>query len=236
MDLITTTTSNDEARRGATVAALPIGSFEQHGEHLPLMTDTAIACIVAKRLADAYDLFLLPPITISCSHEHEGFAGTVSISAKTLMAIIDDIRESLRRSHGITKLVLVNGHGGNHVLANVAVQANISEPCVALYPGKDEWTSARRCAEMNTNHHDDMHGGELETSLLLHARPDLVGDTWRNADHDAIDRPHLVLTGMAGYTTSGVIGRPSQATPAKGEAALDSLVTTFADHIKILTQ
>ncbi|WP_084526267.1 creatininase family protein [Nocardia vaccinii] len=113
MDLITTATSTDVARQGANTAVLPVGSFEQHGEHLPLITDTAIACLIAERLADTYDLFLLPPVTISCSHEHAGFAGTVSISAATLIALIDDVRLSLERS-GIDKLVLVNGHGGNY--------------------------------------------------------------------------------------------------------------------------
>lgn len=87
MDLITTATSHDEAKRCASVAVLPVNSFEQHGEHLPLITDTAIACLIARYLATAHELFLLPPITISCSHEHEGFAGTVSIGAATLMAI-----------------------------------------------------------------------------------------------------------------------------------------------------
>ncbi|NKY89881.1 creatininase family protein [Nocardia veterana] len=235
MDLITTATSTDEAGRNATVAVLPVGSFEQHGDHLPLITDTAIACLIAQRLADEYNLFLLPPITISCSHEHEGFAGTVSITATTLIAVIEDIRASLRRS-GIGKLVLVNGHGGNYVLSNIAMQANVGERSVILFPGKDEWNAARRQAEMSTNAHDDMHGGELETSILLHSRPDLVGDTWRDADHDAIDRPHLLTTGIARYTSSGIIGRPSLATATKGKAALDSLVTSFADHLKILNE
>jgi creatinine amidohydrolase len=77
--LITTATSTDEAKRGATVALLPVGSFEQHGDHLPLTTDTLVACVIANQLAITYNLFLLPPITMSCSHEHESFEGTVSI-------------------------------------------------------------------------------------------------------------------------------------------------------------
>lgn len=233
MDLITRATSTDEARRNAHVAVLPIGSFEQHGDHLPLITDTAIACLIAQRLADEYELFLLPPITLSCSHEHEGFAGTVSISAATLINVIDDIRASLRRAK-IDKLVLVNGHGGNYVLSNITRQSNVDGRHVALFPGREDWNVARDHAGMATNAHDDMHGGELETSILLHTRPDLVGDTWRNADHAANDRPHLLVTGMAGYTTSGIIGRPSLASPAKGRVALDSLVASFADHLKVL--
>jgi creatinine amidohydrolase len=65
--LITTATSTDEAKRGSTVAVLPVGSFEQHGDHLPLATDTIVACVIANRLAVTYNLLLLPPVTMSCS-------------------------------------------------------------------------------------------------------------------------------------------------------------------------
>ena len=106
---LTTATSRDERERAARVAVLPVGSFEQHGEHLPLITDALVAQLIASTIAEAYTLFLLPPLTISCSHEHAGFPGTVSLSARTLHAVIEDIRGSLRQS-GIAKLVLVNGH------------------------------------------------------------------------------------------------------------------------------
>ena len=133
--VITTATSTEEAQRGATVAMLPVGSFEQHGDHLPLATDTIIACVIANQLATAYNLLLLPPVTMSCSHEHEGFEGTVSISSRTLIAVIDDVQSSLARS-GIKYLVLVNGHGGNYVLSNIVQEANVTERRVALFPGR----------------------------------------------------------------------------------------------------
>lgn len=82
MDLITTATSSDESERAASVAVLPVGSFEQHGAHLPLVTDTVVACAIAKAVAERYDLFLLPPVTISCSHEHAAWRGVErSVSA-----------------------------------------------------------------------------------------------------------------------------------------------------------
>lgn len=236
MDLITSATAPDEARRNARVAVLPVGSFEQHGDHLPLATDTVIACVIAARIAETYDLLLLPPITISCSHEHEGFPGlrgTVSISASTLINVIDDIRASLARS-GVTKLALVNGHGGNYVLSNIAQQANVEGRNVILFAGRDDWHTARDHAGAATTAHEDMHGGEMETSILLHAHPELVGDTYADADHDASHRPHLLTTGMKAYTTNGIIGRPSEATPAKGKAALDSLTASFGDHLKAI--
>jgi creatinine amidohydrolase len=235
VDLLTSATATEEARRNAHIAVLPVGSFEQHGDHLPLATDTVVACLIATRLADTYDLFLLPPITMSCSHEHEGFPGTVSISASTLITIIDDIRASLARA-GIDKVVLVNGHGGNYVLSNITQQANVQAHRVVLFPGRDDWNAAREHAGMATTGHDDMHGGELETSLLLHGHPELVADNYTTADHEASDRPHLLVTGMSAYTTSGIIGRPSFATAAKGEAVLDSLATSFADHLKVIEQ
>jgi hypothetical protein len=87
---------------------------------------------------------------------------------------------------------------------------------------------------MITNDHEDMHAGELETSLLLHACPDLVRDGYQDADHTANERPGLLTTGMQGYTTSGIIGRPSLATAPKGRAALASLVQSFAACLQLL--
>lgn len=232
--LITAATSTDEAQRGARVAMLPVGSFEQHGDHLPLTTDTIIACVIAKQLATAYGLLLLPPVTMSCSHEHEGFDGTVSISSRTLTAVIDDVQLSLARS-GIRYLALVNGHGGNYVLSNIAQEANIAERRVALFPGREDFRIARERAEMETTTSEDMHGGEWETSILLHSHPHLVRSTYSQSDHDAPQRPHLLITGIRAYAPRGIIGRPSVASATKGQAALDSLTSSFSDVLKALT-
>jgi creatinine amidohydrolase len=139
--LITTATSRDERDRGARVAVLPVGSFEQHGDFLPLITDTIVACAIARRLSTDYQLFLLPPLTLSCSHEHSGFAGTVSLTAQTLIAVVTDIVESLRNS-GIERLAIVNGHGGNYVLSNIVQQANVGRPRMVLFPV--EWSGRPR--------------------------------------------------------------------------------------------
>jgi creatinine amidohydrolase len=232
--LITAATSTDEAQRGATVAVLPVGSFEQHGGHLPLATDTIVACVIANQLATTYNALLLPPVTMSCSHEHEGFDGTVSISSRTLIAIIDDVQSSLARS-GIKYLVLVNGHGGNYVLSNVAQEANVTERRVALFPGREDFQIARERAKMETTTSEDMHGGEWETSILLHSHPHLVRSTYSRSDHDAPQRPHLLITGIRAYATRGIVGRPSLASATKGQAALDSLTSSFSDVLKALT-
>src|SRR5213076_1611453 len=145
MTLLPTATSEDEKRRAAPVAVLPVGSFEQHGPSLPLTTDTIVACAIAERIAAAYDLFLLPPITISCSQEHNGWPGTVSISHTTLTAVITDVMASLRRT-GPARLALVNGHGGNYVLSNIVQEANVDGPTMTLFPTRDDWAVARGAA------------------------------------------------------------------------------------------
>ncbi|GCD46781.1 creatininase family protein [Streptomyces paromomycinus] len=237
-DLITQATSEDERRKGPTIAVLPVGSFEQHGAHLPLTTDTAIACMIAKRIADDHGLFLLPPITVSCSHEHAGMAGmagTVSISAGTLYAVVNDIWRSLKAS-GVPGLLIVNGHGGNYVLSNVAQEANVDGPRVALFPVSEDRARARQEAGLESDGPGDMHGGEFEVSLLLHGAPHLVRDGIEQDDHSAPSRPHLLTLGMAGYTTNGIIGQPSLATAAKGKALLDSLSQSARAHLAVLTE
>jgi creatinine amidohydrolase len=104
----------------------------------PLITDTVVAYLIARRVSADYGLFLLPPVKLSCSHEHSGFAGTVSVSASTLAAVVSDVAESLRAS-GIDRLAIVNGHGGNYVLANVVQQANTAGPRMTLFPSRTDW-------------------------------------------------------------------------------------------------
>lgn len=232
-ELITQATSGDERRRGQAIAVLPVGSFEQHGDHLPLITDTAIACMIAKRIADDHDLFLLPPITISCSHEHAPMPGTVSISATTLYAMVNDIWRSLKAS-GAPGLLIVNGHGGNYVLSNVAQELNVDGPRVALFPVSEDRAQARADAGLESSGAEDMHGGEFEVSLLLHGAPHLVREGIEQDDHSAPSRPHLLTLGMAGYTTNGIIGQPSLATAAKGKAILDSFSEAARAHLAVI--
>jgi creatinine amidohydrolase len=235
MDLLPAETTVDVRERGAPVALLPIGSFEQHGSHLPLSTDTLIAATIAHEIAAAYDVFRLPPVTLSCSHEHAAWTGTVSVSATTLAAVVRDVAASVHRQ-GVRTLVLVNAHGGNYVLGNVVQEAGVDArdgavPLLHLFPGEHDWLAAREAAGLESSIVADMHAGEIETSVLLHAHPHLVRPHWATADEDAPVRPHLLSAGLQAYSRSGVVGRPSAASAAKGAAVLASLVRSFAAYV-----
>jgi creatinine amidohydrolase len=236
MATIPTTTSAEVTALDADTALLPVGSWEQHGDHLPLATDAIIASTLAHRLAETYGLLELPPITIACSHEHEGVPGrpgTVSLSASTVAAVIADVRASLQRA-GIRRLILVNAHGGNYVLGNVVQEANAVEPrSMGLYPRRVDWEAAREAARMKTDHSADMHAGELETSILLYEHPEMVKPSYRDADYSAPERDNLHVVGMAGYTGNGVIGFPSEATAEKGRLAVGSLMERFGEYVQL---
>lgn len=233
--IIPDTTTTDPAATH-TVAVLPVGSFEQHGPYLPLGTDTLIATAIASAISQHHNVFQLPPVAFSCSHEHAAYHGTISISATTLAAIVADIIESLAQQN-IAGLLVVNGHGGNAVLTNVVQQANHPKNPVkvGLYPSREDWTEARAAAGIHSSNHDDMHAGELETSILLATHPDYLRDGWQTSDHTANDRRYLTSLGIHAYTPTGVIGSPSQATAAKGSSALDHLGRNADTLIGLLT-
>ncbi|MEU5297608.1 creatininase family protein [Streptomyces umbrinus] len=233
-----TDTTEDVRARGAgaarQVAVLPVGSFEQHGAYLPLSTDTLVACAIAQEVAAAFPVHLLPPVTISCSHEHAAWPGTVSISSVTLHAVVRDIADSLRRS-GVDTLVVVNGHGGNYVLGNVVQESTAAGARMALFPAAEDWETAREQADIETSLLTDMHAGEIETSILLHRHPELVRPGYETSDFEADDRRQLLTLGMSAYTKSGVIGRPSRASAEKGKELLASLAGSFGAYFSLLT-
>jgi creatinine amidohydrolase len=228
-----TTTSEPDA--SLPVAVLPIGSCEQHGPYLPLTTDTLIASAIATAISEYHHLRQLPPITISCSHEHAAFPGTISIAATTLAAIVTDIADSLTE-HGAAGLIIVNAHGGNAVLTNVVQQANTAgRLAIGLYPSREDWNEARAAAGMTSSSHDDMHAGELETSILLARYPEYLRPGWHTSDHTHSDRRYLTTLGMHAYTDTGVIGQPSLATADKGRAVLDHLAKAARPLVTLLT-
>ena len=159
-----------------TVAVLPLGAIEQHGPHLPVSTDlvTASSAAEAAVAAASSPCVLLPALAYTKSDEHHAFPGSLWLSWDTLMRTLVDIGRSLAAS-GLTRLLFVNGHGGNSALGQVANRqlrrefglrtffAHLSVPV-------DQGGSGSLASE----HGMGIHGGHGETSLMLHLRPDLV--------------------------------------------------------------
>lgn len=235
-------TTRDVAAGKPACAILPIGAFEQHGSHLPLTTDSLIAGAVAAGLHDAIDGdiggLLLPPLPVSCSQEHHGFDGSTWISARTLVAYVEDIYASIC-IQGIKWLFIVNGHGGNYVLGNTVQELNLANKTspdapenggVLMGPSRRHWQAALDAAKIEKNLSEDMHGGEIETSILMHVAPDMVRKG--GEDTPADDRRFMGLYGLGAHSKTGVVGTPSAATAGKGKALLNGLVDALATDLR----
>jgi mycofactocin system creatininase family protein len=206
---LTSDGARDAALRGA-VLAVPVGSTEQHGPHLPLSTDTDIAVALCALLAARRDIVIAPPVAYGSSGEHEGFAGTVSIGqAATELLVVELCRSATGTFSGV---VLVSGHGGNAAPLARAVAVLRAE-------GRDvlAWSP----------HWDgDPHAGAPETSMQLALRPQLVrmslaapGDT--RPLRDVL--PDLIARGVRAVSANGVLGDPTGASAGDGRALLGSL-------------
>ena len=172
-------------------------------------------------------------MTVSCSHEHAAWPGTVSISAATLHPSCATSPNRCAAPVSAT-LILVNGHGGNYVLRNVVQESAGTGTRMALFPGLGRLGRGPHRAGVQTPSHSDMHAGEVETSILLHAHPELVRPGYETSDCLADDRKHLLTLGMRAYTESGVIGRPSLASAAKGKELLAGLADSFAEYLSLV--
>jgi creatinine amidohydrolase len=158
-------TSAEVAALDSPVLLVPVGSFEQHGPHLPLDTDTLVAVKLAwvaqERLAESTDIDTMigPPLTVTASGEHRGFTGTLSIGTDVTASVLVELVRSADWARGV---VFVNGHGGN----------------------AEALDRARRLFERERRHvliwsptattEDDAHAGRTETSVMAHLFPDAV--------------------------------------------------------------
>ncbi|MFE9096796.1 mycofactocin biosynthesis peptidyl-dipeptidase MftE [Streptomyces sp. NPDC007264] len=203
---------------------LPLGSCEQHGPHLPLDTDSAVASAVAERAAARLpgepDVVIAPPQPYGASGEHEGFPGTVSIGHTALRLLLTETGRSLLRWAG--RLLVVNGHGGN--LAGLA-------DAVRTLRGESRDVAWWPCLPPGC----DAHAGRTETSLMLRLRPSAVrGDRAATGPtepvHLLMDR--LVAESVHGVSPSGVLGDPAGATPTEGERLLDGMADRLASDIR----
>jgi mycofactocin system creatininase family protein len=208
---------------------VPVGSTEQHGPHLPLNTDSAIAEAVAHRAAQlltprqAAALWVLPVLAYGSSGEHQSFPGTCSIGSQALQTMTVELVRSVRT--WADRVVVVNGHGGN--LA--ALRHSISQLRAEGHPVA--WLP---CMTPVADEHADAHAGFTETSLMLHLRPEAVRlERAVRGNVTPIDQllPQLVRGGVSAVSASGVLGDPTGATAAQGARLLELMAADVARRI-----
>ncbi|KJF20429.1 Creatinine amidohydrolase [Rhodococcus sp. AD45] len=200
----------------AHTVVVPVGSFEQHGPHLPLDTDTRIARAVSNELPG---VVVAPALEYGASGEHEGFAGTISIGAEVMeMVVVEYGRSAFRWAK---RVLFVNGHGGNGPALAKAV-------ALLRYEGRDAaWVP---CAVPGA----DAHAGRTETSLLLHLSPECVDMNLAevgNISPISDLMPGLRSGGMVAVSDNGVLGDPVQASAVDGAHIFDELVQRVTDGL-----
>lgn len=225
------------------VAVLPIGSIEQHGPHLPMSTDLVVAETLARdavdAFGDAHDLWLLPTLAYSKSNEHAWSAGTMWLSATTLLAVLDDVARCLATTP-VHRLVYLNGHGGNSALLQVAardarlahgLRTFVMHPSLPADHGGDS-----PAAELGMG----IHAGLDETSLLLHLRPELVrlelarrGVPEQLTGYERVRFGGPVSFGWLSddFGTDGTIGDPTGATAERGKQLYEAMVATAGQSL-----
>ena len=195
------------------IIAVPIGSCEQHGPHLPLDTDTRIATALAEGLAASFepgDVLIGPALTATSSGEHAGFPGTLSIGAVVVEQLIVELVRSADWCSGV---VLVNGHGGNAMAVQRATNKLLGEGRRVL----SWWPHVRD---------GDAHAGETETSMMLALAPSLVRMSRAEAGRtepivDLIEE--LRADGVRAVSPNGVLGDPRRASASHGKTLLTRL-------------
>lgn len=202
--------------------AVPIGSTEQHGPHLPLATDTTIAAALCDAAASsgAVELLVAPPVAIGASGEHDGFAGTLSIGLEALELMLVELGRSATESFG--RVIFVNAHGGNYVAGTRAVSTLRSE-------GRDVvWFSPRW--------EGDAHAGHVETSVHLALDPAQVRiDAMEPGDGRPLEDvfADLVAGGLAAVTANGILGDPTSASALAGRQFLRQAVEELVALISV---
>ena len=225
------------------VLVLPVGAVEQHGPHLPMSVDHVIAHETATAavgaVAGSLDVWQLPTLSVSKSNEHAWSAGTIWLSATTLLAVLDDIGRCVATTDA-RKLVFFNGHGGNSALVGVAnreirlahgLMTFLAHPGV---PPDQGGVSAPDELGMG------IHGGTDETSMMLHLAPHLVdmAVATRNVPEQLADNRYVRFGGAVGFGwlsndfgPDGHIGDPTPATAERGERLVVQAVDAFCEAL-----
>ncbi|MEU7043467.1 mycofactocin biosynthesis peptidyl-dipeptidase MftE [Streptomyces varsoviensis] len=207
------------ARSGA-VLAVPVGSTEQHGPHLPLSTDTDIAVALCRRLAAARpDVLVAPAVAYGSSGEHAGFAGTVSIGQAATERLLVELGRSAAET--FARVLFVSAHGGNAAPVTRAVRRLRAE--------------SRDVAVHMPHWPGEPHAGRAETALMLALRPSAVRlDLAVPGDPRPLDAlmPLLRTGGVRSVSPTGILGDPTGATPAEGRALLTTLTADLLHTVR----
>ena len=228
------------ARAPEAIIVLPIGATEQHGPHLPLGTDSFIVEHLARAAAQearaTIDVLVAPTLTFGSSHHHLPFGGTVSMATEHYYSSLRDMTESLIAS-GFRRVFILNGHGGNHELAQLVVR-DLALTHAANLAAASYWEIARAALmELGSQAGDVFpgHAGLFETSAILALRPDLVDSPLPQRTSEEMERarmPRLPFRAerygfwesIAGHTDS-----PHEATAERGQQLLAAIVPAIAE-------
>ena len=232
------------ALASTSMVVLPVGATEQHGPHLATGTDTFsvehVTRAAAVRAADAGSIVVAPTLPFGSSDHHLAFGGTLSLSTQTYYAVIRDLVASLI-TDGFRKILIVNGHGGNHEIVQLAAR-----DLALIHPVQigalSYWQPAQGKLDGawagKPGHPPPGHAGEFETSVIMHLRPDLPPNdspTRTNAKIEALP-PRVIgwrlerndwWQAIDGYTDS-----PSAATAESGERFVEIVVDALADVMR----
>lgn len=228
-----TTTEAREATAGDPVIILPLAAIEQHGPHLPLSTDLDIGMgLVASafdQLPDGFPAWVLPPLAVGSSREHLRFPGTLSLDTALLSDVIYEYGTTLA-AYGVRRLVLSNSHGGNRQALDIAgLRLRHDRQLLVVKTHYFDFARPGGVDLPDSEWRHGLHGGALETSMMLHLRPDLVR-THAIQDAPSLGRElestlrHLQPEGAASFSwladdlnPSGVAGDARLADAAKGK-------------------
>lgn len=209
---------------------IPVGAVEQHGPHLPLAVDTLICQAVAEGVSALTGVPVLPPVTYGVSGSHGDFPGTVALRPETMIAVMEDLIDSLHAS-GVRQFVLLNGHIWNNGSLDVSAEKlRVRHPdsrvralgYVTMYPGPEVNGRVQFGRGL-------MHANFFETSVMLHLHPDLV--------HMDKATSHVDVDSFWDYrmdqvSDTGVWGRQVQEANAEhGKAEFERCVRTTADAV-----
>ena len=220
-----------KALRKTKTILIPFGTVEEHGRHLPLSTDTMVAVEALKRVAEKKRVFIAPPIHYGVCTSTRQHPGTITIKPSTLRALTRDIVVDCYNK-GLRNFVLVTGHGGGlHINAMKEVAEELVEELkgikmAVVCPYTILYKELSEIAETE----NDSHAGELETSLILAIRPELVKGTSKE-EYPTFPKP-LIVKDKLKYWPGGVWGNPKKATMEKGERVLDIIVKKLIEIIK----